>query len=57
MKMLALVPPSSFGGVVDACGNGSDSITCESPILSSACPIFPPGASMRTISSAPNAFV
>jgi hypothetical protein len=36
MKMLALVPPSSFGGVVDDCGNGSASITNESPTSSSA---------------------
>ena len=55
MKTLALVPPSSFGGFVVACGNVSESIRIESPISSSACPILPPGASMRTRSFAPKA--
>src|SRR5215216_401814 len=52
-----LVPPSSFGGFVDACGNGSESITRESPTSSSAWPIVPPGASIRTSSFAPNTFL
>ena len=32
--MLTLVPPSSFGGFVLACGNGSESMMTESPISS-----------------------
>jgi hypothetical protein len=57
MKTLALVPPSCFGGCVDACGNGSDSITSESPTSSSAWPILPSGVGMRTRSVARNAFL
>ena len=37
------------------CGNGSESMISESPISSSAWAIFPPGASMRIRSFAPNA--
>ena len=57
MKIVPVVPPSSFGGVVADCGKGSDSITCESPIFSSACAILPSGPCMRSVSSAPNAFL
>jgi hypothetical protein len=49
------VPPSALGEVVVDCGNESESITIESPISISACPILPPGASMRIRSVAPNA--
>ena len=55
MKTLALVPPSSLGGRVDDCGNGSDSMISESPISSSAWLILPSGAPIRPRSLAPNA--
>jgi hypothetical protein len=49
------MPPSSVGDFVVDCGNESESITIESPISISACPILPPGASIRMRSFAPNA--
>jgi hypothetical protein len=55
MKTPTLVPPSSFGGFVTNWGNGSESITTESPISSSACAILPSGPCMRPRSFAPNA--
>ena len=55
MKTPLAEPPSSVGGLSVEPGNGSESMTSESPISISACPIFPPGASIRIRSFAPNA--
>ena len=55
--MLIVDVPASFGGLTFDCGNGSESMISESPISSSAWAIFPPGASMRIRSFAPNAFL
>ena len=48
-------PPSDFGELQPLPGISSDNMTMESPILSSACDIFPPGPSIRMICCAPNA--
>ena len=55
MKTDAVGPPRSDGGRTFECSNGSESISLESPISSSACATFPSGPGMRICSSAPNA--
>ena len=55
MKTDAVGPPRSDGGSHVRLRNGSESISFESPICSSACATYPSGPGMRMRSSAPNA--
>ncbi len=50
-------PPMVFGLLAPISGFSSASITTESPMRTSACPMRPSGPGMRTVSSAPNAFL
>jgi hypothetical protein len=55
MKIDAVGPPRSDGGRTFDCGNGSESISFESPICNSACATEPSGPGIRIVSSAPKA--
>ena len=52
-----VLPPRDAGDKWPRSGFSSDSISIELPIFTSACMMRPPGPGMRTVSTAPNAFL